>query len=122
MELQEIYDLLESHLGNRIERESAAIMKRIKLPIPEEFGGGLATGNTLEDAVRNLIARLGVKPNIQYPSFSSCADDWMKIKEGQLKSPSTIADYKRILRIHLKPFFSNKAINEITSRCFSTPS
>lgn len=114
MELQEIYDLLESHLGNRIERESAAIMKRIKLPIPEEFGGGLATGNTLEDAVRNLIARLGVKPNIQYPSFSSCADDWMKIKEGQLKSPSTIADYKRILRIHLKPFFGNKAINEIT--------
>ena len=114
MNIQDLYDLIESHLDNNIEHEPNAPMKRVKLPIPEEFGGGLATGNTMEDAVRNLIARLGIKPNSQIPTFEACADSWMNIKEGQQKSPSTIADYKRILKIHMKPFFSDKKISDIT--------
>ena len=115
MDLQKIYDLLEAHLDNCTEHGSEIEMKRIRLPIPDEFGGGFATGKTPELAVRNLIARLGIKPEPKYPSFESCADDWMHIKEGQQKSPSTIADYKRILKLHLKPFFSGKNIHEITA-------
>jgi len=114
MNIQDLYNLIESHLDNSIEYESNTQMKRIKLPIPEEFGGGLATGNTLEDAVRNLIARLGIKPAAQTPTFEACADSWMNIKKGQMKSPSTIADYERILRTHIKPFFQGKKIDEIT--------
>ena len=46
MNLQDIYDLLESHLGNQIDcaPEKIGKMKRVKLPIPEEYGGGSVTG------------------------------------------------------------------------------
>lgn len=113
MDIQDLYNLIEANLDNHI-RSSSDPMKRIKLPIPEEFGGGMATGNTLEAAVRNLISRLGVKAVKEVPTFSECAKIWLNIKEGQKKSPSTIADYKRIIETRMIPFFGDKPINAIT--------
>lgn len=113
MDIQDLYNLIEANLDNHI-RSSNDPMKRIRLPIPEEFGGGMATGNTLEAAVRNLISRLGVKAVKEVPTFSECAQTWLNIKAGQKKSPSTIADYKRIIETRMIPFFGDKPINAIT--------
>jgi hypothetical protein len=93
MDIQDLYNLIEANLDNHICSNNDP-MKRVRLPIPEEFGGGMATGSTLEAAVRNLISRLGVKAVKEVPAFSNCAKSWLNIKEGQKKSPSTIADYK----------------------------
>ena len=115
MDIQDIYNLLESHLENGINRESAERMKRVKLPIPQEYGGGWATGDTALDAVRNLISRLKLKIRKESPIFTDCADSWMEIKMGEKRSPSTVKNYQSILRIHIKPFFKGKQINEITA-------
>ena len=113
MDIQDLYNLIEANLDNRICSKDSQ-MKRIKLPIPEEYGGGIATGATVEAAVRNLIARLGVKATKDVPLFSDCANGWLNIKEGQHRSPSTIADYKRIINTHMIPFFGKKQIDNIT--------
>lgn len=113
MDIQDLYNLIEENLDNHICGKNDQ-MKRIRLPIPEEFGGGMATGSTLEGAVRNLIARLGVKAVKEVPTFKECARTWLDIKEGQKRSPSTIADYKRIVNTRMIPFFKEKQINTIT--------
>ena len=113
MNIQDLYNLIEANLDNHICSNDNQ-MKRIRLPIPEEFGGGMATGNTMEDAVRNLISRLGIKAVKEVPTFADCATAWLNIKEGQKKSPSTIADYKRIVNNRMIPFFGDKTINAIT--------
>ena len=113
MNIQDLYNLIEANLDNHI-CSSNDPMKRVKLPIPEEFGGGMATGNTLEAAVRNLISRLGVKATKDVPTFSFCASTWLNIKAGQKKSPSTIADYKRIIDTKMVPFFGETPVNTIT--------
>ena len=43
MELQDLYDLIESHLDNGIPgpQEKMGKLKRVKLPIPKEYGGGV---------------------------------------------------------------------------------
>ena len=115
MELQQLYNLIESHLENGIDRESTEKMKRVKLPIPNEYGGGWATGETALEAVRNLISRLNLNIRKESPLFSECADRWLEIKMGEERSPSTTKNYDSILRIHLKPFFTGKKINEITA-------
>lgn len=113
MDIQDLYNLIEANLGNHICSNNDP-MKRVRLPIPEEFGGGMATGSTLEAAVRNLISRLGVKAIKEVPSFSDCAASWLNIKEGQKKSPSTISDYRRIIDTRMIPFFGKTPINEIS--------
>ena len=115
MELQDIYDLLESHLGNGILNRSNEKMKRVKLPIPKEYGGGWATGDTTEDAIRNMINRLNLKIKKETPLFSDYASKWLEIKKGEERSESTIKNYEFILDTRLKPFFENKKINEITA-------
>ena len=115
MDIQDIYNLLESHLENGINRESVIGMKRVKLPIPPEYGGGWATGDTNLDAVRNLIERLGLRIPKESPTFADCADKWLKIKKGENKSPSTIKNYESILETHMKPFFKDKKIGDITA-------
>ena len=114
MNLQDIYDLLESHLDNEICTPQEK-MKRVNLPIPCEYGGGWATGETTEDAVRNLIQRLNLHLKKESPIFSECADKWLDIKKGEDRSLSTIKGYEYILKTHLKPYFIDKRVNDISA-------
>lgn len=82
MDIQDVYNFLKSNLDNEICSPNAK-MKRIKLPIPEEFGGGYATGEGYIGAVRNLIER--IKPQIiqqdkpSSPLFSECWEKWIEL-------------------------------------------
>ena len=113
--LTELTELL-SNLENGISEPQKETMKRVKIPIPKEYGGGWATGATQEDAVRNLIERIigEYKPAKDVPSFEKAFEDWLFIKMGQNKSPCTIDNYRRLAKVHLIPFFGTKQINTIT--------
>lgn len=104
------------NLDNRTSEPCEKTMKRVKIPIPEEYGGGWATGISQEDAVRKLIDRIKgqIKPDNEAPTFSECWEKWIAIKEGQDKSPCTIDGYKRLGRVRLIPFFGDKRVDEIT--------
>lgn len=119
MQLQDIYDLLEANLGNCIDYAPSKMskLKRVKLPIPEEYGGGVATGMGYEAAVRKLIERVKDKlnNNSEGPLFEECWQKWIELKEGQHKSASTIGVYKWIAESYLLPFFSGKHIDQITA-------
>ena len=111
-EIQQIFANLENGISEPCEKS----MKRVKLPIPKEYGGGWATGATQEEAVRNLIERVKdlIKPATDVPTFDECWEKWISIKMGQDKSPCTIANYKRQARIRLIPFFGGRLVSEIT--------
>ena len=104
------------NLDNRTSEPCEKAVKRVKIPVPEEYGGGWATGISQEDAVRKLIDRIRdqIKPAVNTPTFDECWEKWISIKTGQDKSPCTIANYKRQARIRLIPFFGGKLISEIT--------
>lgn len=118
MENRRTYTLDEivANLDNRTSEPCEKTMKRVKIPIPEEYGGGWATGISQEDAVRNLIGRIKghIKPDNEVPTFRECWEKWIAIKEGQDKSPCTIDGYKRLGRVRLIPFFGDKRVDEIT--------
>ena len=114
--MDEIQQLL-ANLDNLISEPCNERMTRVKIPIPKEYGGGWATGSTQEEAVRHLIERIGshIRPATDtVPTFRECWEKWIKIKEGQERSPCTIDNYKRIARVRLLPFFGDKPVNEIT--------
>lgn len=111
--MQDIYNKLE-HLENLIIAMNDETMKRIRLPIPKEYGGGYATGDTLEGAVRNLIERLESRKVADSPLFADYFYDWLELKSGSGLSPVTIADYKGLSEKHLLPFFGKMKIAEIT--------
>ena len=119
MDVQELYDLIESHLGNSIcsPQSKMGKRKRMRMPIPEEFGGGIVTGYGYEETIRNLIHRVQdkIKMEPNSPLFEECYEKWMNLKEGQEKAASTIAAYKWIARTYLLPFFKSIPINQITS-------
>lgn len=119
MKVQNLYDLLESNLDNCIDYvpEKMSKLKRVKLPIPEEYGGGVATGLGYEAAVKNLIERIKkqIQSNSEGPLFSECWNSWIELKSGQNKSACTIASYKRNAKNHLLPFFGNMCIDKITA-------
>lgn len=123
MEDKKIYTLDElrnmlADLENGISCEQINMgkLKRVKLPIPEEYGGGIVTGFGYENAVRNLIER--VKDHLQAgtdgPTFSECWEQWISIKMGEKRSPTTIANYKWIAGKYLLPFFGDIQIDKIT--------
>ena len=116
MDIQELYNLIESHLDNEI-CASQSKMKRVKLPIPKEYGGGVATGSTYEDAVKNLINRVQnqIKMEVKGPIFKECWTKWIELKEGQHKSASTISNYKWIAEHYILPYFGDKHIDSITA-------
>ena len=101
--MQDIYNKLE-HLENLIIAMNDETMKRVRLPIPKEYGGGYATGDTLEGAVRNLIERLESRKVTDSPLFADYFYDWLELKSGSGLSPVTIADYKGLAEKHLLPF------------------
>ena len=113
--LSEIQQIL-ANLDNWISEPQKERMSRVKIPIPQEYGGGWATGSTMEEAVRKLIERVGsqIKPATDAPTFRECWEKWIKIKEGQERSPCTIANYKRLAKDRLLPFFGDIPVNEIT--------
>lgn len=117
MNIRDLYNLIEQNLDNDICSKNGK-MKRVKLPIPEEFGGGVVTGEGYMHAVRNLIDRITPKilekEQISSPLFSECWESWIRLKEGQNRSPSTIAAYKYLAEKHLLPFFEGKRITDIT--------
>lgn len=119
MELQDIYNLIEANLDNEINHMSGknGKMKRIKLPIPKEYGGGFVTGYGYEETVRNLISRVKnqIKMEVKGPLFSDCWQKWIELKAGQRKAESTIENYKWIFNSYLSPFFDKKHIDEISS-------
>ena len=92
-------------------------MKRVKLPIPPEYGGGVVTGYGYEDTVRRLLDRVRstLTAPSEAPSFRECWEAWINIKEGQDKSPSTIENYKGISKVHLLPFFGEKPLDRINA-------
>jgi integrase len=116
MDINDIYNLLESHLDNEIDHANKK-MKRVKLPIPEEYGGGFATGFGYEEAVKNLIARIRdhLAANYTGPLFSDCWEKWIMLKEGQMKSSATISSYKWLAKRYILPFFGSKHIDEVTA-------
>lgn len=113
--LEEIHSVL-ANLDNEISGPQKDRMTRIKLPIPKEYGGGWATGATQEDAVKHLIERIRdqIKPATDTPTFRECWGKWIEIKEGQERSPCTIANYRRQAEHHLLPFFGDTLMDEIT--------
>ena len=115
--IDELRQMLEN-LDNGIscERTNMGKLKRVKLPIPEEYGGGIVTGFGYENAVRNLIERVKdqLKPGTDSPIFSECWDEWIQIKIGENLSACTIAGYKWIASKYLLPFFGDIQIDKIT--------
>ena len=90
--------------------------KRVKLPVPEEFGGGVVTGFGYEDTVRKLIDRVRGKISAysDRPTFEACWEQWITIKIGEKKSAGTIANYKWISEKHILPFFGKIPIDKVT--------
>ena len=118
MNAQQIYDLIASHLGNEIcnpQDEKMGKLKRMRIPIPEEYGGGIVTGYGYAETVKNLIDRVKdqIKNESDAPAFTECWEKWIQIKEGQEKSPSTIANYRLMAKLHILPFFGEKPIDQI---------
>lgn len=111
--MQELYNKLE-HLENLIIAMNQNGMKRIRLPIPKEYGGGYATGDTLECAVQNLIKRLEQRKADKCPIFSDYYNEWLDLKKEQGLSAVTIADYDGIAQKHLIPYFGEMKMSEIT--------
>ena len=111
--MQDLYNKLE-HLENLIIAMNQNGMKRIRLPIPKEYGGGYATGDSLESAVQNLIKRLEQRKTDQSPIFADYYDEWIAMKKQEGLSPVTIGDYDGIAKRYLLPFFGNMRLCEIT--------
>ena len=111
--MTDLYNKLE-HLENLIMAMNQNDMKRIRLPIPSEYGGGYATGDTLESAVQNLIKRLEQRKIDQSPIFSDYYNEWIQIKSGEGLSVVTIEDCKQIANKHLIPYFGPMKLSEIT--------
>jgi len=111
--MTELYNKLE-HLENLIIAMNDEKMKRIRLPIPDEYGGGYATGDTLQVAVQNLIKRLEQRKLDQSPLFSDYYNKWITMKKGEGLSEVTIADYEGIANRHLLPYFGEMKLTEIT--------
>ena len=125
---KEELQMLIENLDNSISEPCVERMTRIKLPIPKEYGGGWATGSTQEDAVRNLLERIGslLKPATDSPTFRECWERWILIKMGvntfgvnsvksDSLSPCTIANYKRAAKDKLLPFFGDIPVQDITA-------
>ena len=110
--MKDIYNKLE-HLENLILAMNQTDMKRIRLPIPHEYGGGYATGDTLESAVQNLIKRIEHYKQ-DSPIFSDYYNEWIELKSGEGLSVVTIENYKGIAERHLLPYFGRKKLAEIT--------
>lgn len=124
--LDELKELVEN-LENGISEPQKDSMKRVKIPIPKEYGGGWATGSTQEEAVKHLIERIKgkIETATDAPTFKECFDKWILIKmgvnsfgENSVKSnplsPCTIENYKRVAKDRLLPFFGDKSISKIT--------
>lgn len=123
---KEELQMLIENLDNSIPEPCNERMTRVKLPIPKEYGGGWATGSTQEEAVKNLLKRVGelCKPATDSPTFRECWEKWILIKmgvnsfeENAVKtnplSPCTIANYKRAAKDKLLPFFGDRLIRNI---------
>lgn len=112
--LDDIYGIL-SNLENGTSQPGEKVVKRAKLPIPEEYGGGWITSSTMDECVRKLLRRFGISPEVkkEIPTFRDCGEKWFLIKMGENRSPSTTASYKRILEKRIYPFFGSKKITEI---------
>ena len=113
--LGEIQNAL-AYLDNGIPESCEIRMKRMKLPIPEEYGGGWVSGFTLEDTVQRLVERVRgqFKTVKDSPTFDEYAESWFLIKMAENRAESTLANYRAILNTRIKPFFGNKRIAEIT--------
>lgn len=111
--MKDLYNKLE-HLENLIIAMNQNDMKRIRLPIPKEYGGGYATGDSLESAVHNLIKRLEQFKSNQSPLFSDYYEQWIDMKKGEGISVVTIADYEQTANAHLLPFFGSMKLCDIT--------
>ena len=92
-------------------------MKRVKLPIPAEYGGGVVTGYGYEETVRKLIERVRdqIRSETNGPLFRECWKAWFEIKSGQERSASTLANYQWVADTYLLPFFGDGRIDGITA-------
>ena len=119
MNAQELYDFIAANLDNEIcnpQVEKMGKCKRMRIPIPEEYGGGIATGYGYEETIKNLINRVKdqIKMESEAPTFRESWEKWIQIKEGQERSQSTIANYKYVAKVYLLPFFGEMYMDQIT--------
>lgn len=107
--------VLLANLGNQIPEPDKIVMKRVKLPIPEDYGGGYVTGKTMDEAVLRLLLKVkdAVMKAHQAIPFEECAERWFRLKKGQERSASTLANYRRMLDKHILPFFKGKRVDQI---------
>ena len=105
-----------ANLDNGIPESCEKSMKRTKLPIPQEYGGGWATGATAEDAVRNLIDRIKdqFKASKDSPLFNEYAESWYLIKMAEKRAAATNACYRGLLSGRIEPFFKGKTVADIS--------
>ena len=103
------------NLDNGILEPAEKTMKRVKLPIPEEYGSGWATGDTYEEAVKNLLKRVQnhLLTHSEAPVFEDVAERWFLIKMGENRSQSTLACYRGLYRKYISGFFSGGHIDQI---------
>ena len=110
--MESLYNKLE-HLENLIIAMNQQEMKRIKLPIPEEYGGGWATGETIEAAVRRLIDRVENYKETVTPFFKDYLEEWLKMKSEEDISVVTVANYRHVSDRYLIPYFGEMRIGNI---------
>lgn len=104
---------LGNGIGQAVEQYLLGDMKRVKLPIPEEYGGGYATGATWYDAVEKLLSRVGKQPSTETPTFKECFERWITALEGKKRAPTTIAGYRARAKSRVIPFFGHMPIGDI---------
>ena len=119
MSPQELYDFIAANLDNEIRNPQVEKMgkyKRMRIPIPKEYGGGIATGYGYDETIKNLISRVKeqIKMESEAPTFKESYEKWIEIKEGQERSPSTIANYRYMAKVYLLPFFQDMYMDQIT--------
>jgi integrase len=119
MNAQELYDLIYANLENEIrnpQEDKMGKCKRMRIPIPEEYGGGIATGYGYDETIKNLINRVReqIKMESDAPTFRESWEKWIQIKEGQERSASTIANYRYMAKVYLLPFFQDMYMDQIT--------
>ena len=89
--------------------------KRIKLPIPKEFGGEHATGNTQIEAIENLHKRFAdLKPTKETPLFSAYIETWYKMWKKPHVAIKTQEYYEGVIR-KLIPYLGHKHLADISA-------
>lgn len=74
------------------------------------------TANTEQEYAENLMRAMGAKEPPKKHIFSQYADEWFRTYSKPNVETATAVTYERQLRLHLKPFFGKKFVEDISSK------